>query len=223
MKTLLTIRNILIAIPVLLLLVALHYSLPQVDVLRAVGVEIKRIDDNGSETGQGQTRDVYHLQMETLDGDPRVYRNEDNLFYFKFDSADLQAQIQSLAADKQVVALRHYGWRLNLFSTFPNAIKAWPVDEDYRHIPVFNIIVLLVLGAVFFLIYRRASKAVAASRQALENRRVEREAAATAAAAQKAQLEEVKEQAAGAKERDAAQKEQDEIDAFINAGKDKKE
>ena len=219
MKTLLTIRNILIAIPVLILLVALHYSLPQVDVLRAVGVEIKRIDDNGSDGGQGQTRDVYQIQMESLDGEPMVYRNEDNVFYFKFDSADLQAQIQSWAPDKQVVALRHYGWRLKLFSTFPNAIKAWPVDEDYRHIPVFNIIVLLLLGTLLFLIYRRASKAVSASRQALENRRAEREAEA----AEKAQLENAKALDAGAKEREAAQKEQDEIDAFINSGKDKKD
>lgn len=219
MKALLTIRNILIAIPVLMLLVALHYALPQVDVVRAVGVEIKRIDDNGSETAQGQTRDVYHLQMETLDGEPKVYRNEDNMLYLKFDSADLQAQIQSLAADKQVVALRHYGWRLTLFSKFPNAIKAWPVDEDYRHIPVFNILVLLGLGALFFIVYRRASKVVSASRQALENKRAEREAAAAereAAAALKVQSE-------GSKGRDAAQKEQDEIDAFINADKDKKD
>lgn len=207
MKTLLTIRNILIAIPLLILLVALHYALPQVDVLRAVGVEIKRIDDTG-EGGQAKTRDVYQIQMETLDGDPRVYRNEDNLIYLKFDSADLQAQIQSLAADKQVVALRHYGWRLTLFSTFPNALKAWPVDEDYRHIPVFNIIVLLGLGSLLFFLYKRASKAVSASRQALESKRAEREAAA----AEKAL-------SAGAKKRDAAQKEQDEISAFIGSDK----
>ena len=44
MKKVLTVRNILIAIPALLLLVALHYALPQVDVVRAVGVEIKRMD-----------------------------------------------------------------------------------------------------------------------------------------------------------------------------------
>lgn len=219
MKTLLTIRNILIAIPILVLLVALHYALPQVDVVRAVGVEIKRIDDKGSETGQAQTRDVYHLQMEALDGDPRVYRNEDNMLYLKFDSADLQAQVQSLAADKQVVALRHYGWRLTVFSSFPNAIKAWPVDEDYRHIPVFNILVLLGLGTLLFLVYRRASKAVTASRQALEDKRAEREEKRVEREAAAA----LKEQSAGSKERDAAQKEQDEIDAFINADKGKKD
>ena len=212
MKNLLTIRNILIAIPLILLLIALHYALPQVDVLRSVGVEIKRVDDGQSEGGQNQTRDVYLIQMESLDGDPKVYRNEDNVFYLKFDSADLQAQIQSFSADKQVVALRHYGWRLRLFSTFPNAVKVWPVEEGYRHIPVFNILVLASLGLLFFFIYRRASKMVTQSRQALEDRRVEREAAA----ALKAQSEEKQ-------KRDPSQEEQDAIKAFINDDSNKKD
>lgn len=205
MKNLLTIRNILIAIPLILLLLALHYALPQVDVLRSVGVEIKRVDDGQGDGGQNQTRDVYLIQMESLDGDPKVYRNEDNAFYLKFDSADLQAQIQSFSADKQVVALRHYGWRLRLFSTFPNAIKVWPVEEGYRHIPIFNTLVLVGLGLLFFLIYKRASKAVTQSRQALEDRRVEREAAAA-----------LKAQSETEKKRDSSQEEEDAIKAFIN-------
>ena len=212
MKNLLTIRNILIAIPAIMLFFALHYALPQVDVLRSVGVEIKRVDDGQSEGGQNQTRDVYHIQMETLDGEPRVYRNEDNLLYFKFDSADLQAQIQSLAADKQVVALRHYGWRLTLFSRFPNALKAWPVEEGYRHIPVFNTIVVIGLGLIIFFIYRRTSKAITKSRQALENRRAEREAAAASKAESKDEPKS-----------DASKKEEEEaIRAFVNSDNDKK-
>ncbi|MFK7858169.1 MAG: DUF1523 family protein [Granulosicoccus sp.] len=205
MKTLLTVRNILLAIPVIILLAALHYALPQVDVVRAVGVEIKRIDAKDADAGQTTTRDVYQLQMETPGGSPRVYRNEDNMLYFKFDSANLQAQIQSAAADKQLMAVRHYGWRLTLFSAFPNAVKAWPVEEGYRHIPIFNTIVLLGLAAIFFLVYRRASKAVAATRQLVETKRLEREAAAAQAA-----------QAPKERENEAKRKEQEEIDAFIN-------
>ncbi len=212
MKTLLTVRNILLAIPVIILLAALHYALPQVDVVRAVGVEIKRIDATDPDAGQVSTRDVYQLQMETPDGSPRVYRNEDNMLYLKFDSANLQAQVQSLASDKQLVALRHYGWRMTLFSAFPNAIKVWPVEEGYRHIPIFNTIVLLGLATIFFLIYRRASKAVSATRQLVETRRLEREAAAALAA-----------QAPKNREDEAKKKEQDEISAFINDSSDKKE
>jgi len=212
MKNLLTFKTVLFAIPTIILLAALHYALPQVDVVRAVGVEIKRIDDTNPDAGTPSTRDVYQLQMETPDGDPKVYRNEDNLFYLKFDSADLQAQVQSFAADKQLVALRHYGWRLTLFSAFPNAIKVWPVEEGYRHIPIFNTLVILALGSILYLIYRRTTRAVAAARQLVETKRLEREAAAAQAA-----------QAPKDREIEARKKEQEEIDAFINNDQRKKE
>ena len=205
MKRILTVRNILLAIPVVILLAALHYALPQVDVVRAVGVEIKRLDATGSETGQNRTRDVYQLQMETPDGEPRVYRNEDNLLYFKFDSADLQAQVQSLAADKELVALRHYGWRVPLFSRFPNAIKVWPVEEGYRHVPVFNILVLLALAVLAFIAYRRISSAMSRARRHVENKRLERESAASREA-----------QTAADRESEAKRKEQEELDAFVS-------
>lgn len=215
MKNILTFKNILIAIPALLLLVALHYALPQVDVVRAVGVEIKRLDVKESDTGGQRTRDVYQLQMETLDGKPKVYRNEDNLLYLKFDSADLQAQVQSFAADKQLVALRHYGWRLALFSAFPNGLKVWPVEEGYRHIPVFNTIVILGLGAIFFIVFRRASKSVAGARQVLENKRLEREERdATASRDAQAALD---------RDADAQKKKQSDVDDFLNNNDSKKD
>ena len=204
MKRLLTVRNALLAIPLVILLAALHYALPQVDVVRAVGVEIKRLDADGSETGTSRTRDVYQLQMETPSGEPRVYRNEDNLLYFKFDSANLQAQVQSFASDKQLVALRHYGWRVPLFSRFPNAIKAWPVEEGYRHVPVFNILVLLALGALAFIVFRRVSGAMGRARRHVENRRLDREAAAANEA-----------RAITDRESEERRREQEELDAFV--------
>ena len=146
MKKILSVRNMIVLVPVLLVLAVLAYALPQVDVVRAVGVEIKRVDTSDSETGQQRTRDVYYLQMETPEGQPRVYRNDDNFLYLKFDSANLQTQIQSLSDGKQLVALRHYGIRIPVFSMFPNAVKVWPVEQGYRHIPIFNTIVLIGLA-----------------------------------------------------------------------------
>lgn len=155
MKNVLTFRNIIIAIPLLAVILVLDYALPQVDVVRAVGVEIKRLDTEDTKTGQQRTRDVYFLQTETQGGKPRVYRNEDNFLYWKFDSADLQAQVQSYAADKQLIAVRRYGWRIPAFSMFPNAVKAWPVEPGYSHIPVFNTIVIVgLLGLVAFVFFR---------------------------------------------------------------------
>lgn len=215
MKNLLTVRNILIAIPALILLAALHYALPQVDVVRAVGVEIKRLDVQESDTGQSRTRDVYQLQMETESGNPKVYRNEDNFLYLKFDSADLQAQIQSFAADKQLVALRHYGWRLTLFSAFPNGVKVWPVEEGYRHIPIFNTLVILAIGGIFFVVFRRISKSLAGARQILDDKREEREERDAAAA--------LEAQVALDRDSDAQKKKQSDIDDFLNGDDSKKD
>ncbi|PIL19606.1 hypothetical protein P775_13865 [Puniceibacterium antarcticum] len=215
MKTLLTIRNILIAIPLLILLVALSYALPQVDVVRAVGVEIKRVDASDSASGQQRTRDVYQLQMETPDGEPRVYRNEDNYLYGKFDSANLQAQVQSLATDKQLVALRHYGWRITWFSAFPNALKAWPVEPGYRHIPVFNTLVLLGLAALGFFGVRRVRRATQSrgeTRRLRDAERAERDAKAAREA-----------EAAARQSREAQRKDISDIDHFLNSGSDKKD
>jgi len=219
MKSFATLRNVLIAIPVLILLVALNYALPQVDVVRAVGVEIKRVDVAVDASGQQRTSDVYFLQMETPEGQPRVYRNEDNLLYGKFDAANLQAQIQSFAADKQLVALRHYGWRLTLFSSFPNAVKAWPVEEGYGHIPVFNTLVLLGLAGLGFLgarRMRRASQVREENRRTREAERSTRDAERAATAAQAAE-------AAAQRSRAEAQKSRSDIDDFLNADGTKKD
>ncbi len=215
MKKLVTIRNILIAVPVLILAGALHFFLPQVDVVRAVGVEIKRVDAPETDTGQQRTRDVYQLQMETPSGQPRVYRNEDNFLYGKFDSANLQTRIQSLADGKQLVALRHYGWRVPLLSMFPNAVKAWPVEEGYRHIPIFNTVVLLGLGLLGFFGFRRlqrASEAKAESRRAREAERLERAAEAAREAEEAAK-----------KAREAEADKRSELDEFLNSDGDKKD
>ncbi|MFX4299957.1 DUF1523 family protein [Pseudosulfitobacter pseudonitzschiae] len=138
-----------------ILAAVLHYALPQVDVVRAVGVETKRVDQS-RETGETTTRDVYYVQTEQLDSSsPSVFRNEDNLIYLKWNSADIQAKVQSLAKDKQTIAVQHYGWRIRLISMFPNTLDVWVVDEDYRHVPVFNMIILTLLAAIGFLSYRK--------------------------------------------------------------------
>ena len=46
---------------------------------------------------------------------------------------------------KPWVRVRYYGWRINIFSLFPNAVSLKIVDKDYTHIPVFNIVFLILL------------------------------------------------------------------------------
>lgn len=151
-----------------LLVALLHYNLPRREIVRITGVEIKleRIDpdsvfwaasEGGAATGPVE-RDVRFIDTVRADGGVMVFRNEDTGGgwppYFKFDSANLQAEARNLvstAADPQWVAMRYYGWRIPLLSVYPNALSVRPVDgPDVRLIPWFNIVVLTLLVAVIW-------------------------------------------------------------------------
>ena len=133
-----------------------HYVVPQTDIVRAVGVETKRVDTDG-DAATAQTRDVYFVQTERLkNAKPMVYRNEDNLLYLKWDSADKQARAQSLSAEKEIVAVRHYGWRVQLFSAFPNVLNIKVVErEDDSVIPYLLLAVLALVWGGILLLYRK--------------------------------------------------------------------
>jgi hypothetical protein len=138
----------------------LHYNLPRTDVVQITGTDVKRIDR--SDPGQGiRTRDVRFISTVTRDGKVKVFRNEDTGWgwppYFKFDSADVTAEAQTLIEnpEKPWVRVRYYGWRIKVFSLFPNAISLKIVDKDYTHIPWFNIIFLTLLAVGLFYVIRR--------------------------------------------------------------------
>ena len=160
-------------IPALLLFIVgavlLNYYLPDRDIVQIVGTEVKRIDvESGAPfwdradigTVEGATRDVRFINATTKSGRSRVYRNEDTGWgfppYFKFDSGDLTADAQSLARQDDVwVAVRHYGWRIKMFSIFPNATSFKRVDgPDALLIPWFNIVFIGLLLLIWFLIWR---------------------------------------------------------------------
>jgi len=160
-------------IPALLLFiigaVLLNYYLPSRDVVRIVGTEVKRIDvDSGAPfwdradigTTEGETRDVRFINAQFKSGKTRVYRNEDTGWsfppYFKFDSGDLTAKAQGLEKEEdQWVAVKHYGWRIRLFSIFPNATSMKRVSgPDVFLIPWFNIFFIGTLLLIWFLLWR---------------------------------------------------------------------
>jgi hypothetical protein len=140
----------------------LHWSLPQRDVVQIVGTDVKR-EDVTSADGEITSRDVRFINARTEDGRPRVYRNEDTgwgfPFYFKFDTGDLTAEAQSLAKTDQWVAVTHYGWRIPLFSMFPNAVSLREVSSPaVSFFPWFNVIFLSVLALALFAVYRRIQR-----------------------------------------------------------------
>ncbi|WP_428648748.1 DUF1523 family protein [Roseibium sp.] len=161
----------IIGIPVLLVVVAfLHYTLPGRDVVRIVGTDVKRMDIGSSSlfwaapdagTNKNWTRDVRFINAVWPNGEPRVYRNEDTDWgwppYFKFDSSNITAQAQDLAkkGGDVWVAVTHYGWRIKLFTIFPNVISIERVSgPNVFLIPWFDILFFLVLGLLGYLIFR---------------------------------------------------------------------
>ncbi len=153
----------------------LHYTLPQRDVVQIINTYNKNtpiganwmfysIEDTG--TGVETTaavRDIRYIDAVFPDGQSvMVYRNEDTGWfwppYFKWDSSTLQAEATNLKSDKanpQWVAVTHYGWRMPIFSIFPNAVKITPVEgPEVTLIPWVNIIILGFLAFVILMIRR---------------------------------------------------------------------
>ncbi|KIN74182.1 DUF1523 domain containing protein [Sulfitobacter guttiformis KCTC 32187] len=151
-----------------------HYTLPQVDIVRVTDTYEKRIDpgenrlfwakaDVGTD-GTIANRDVFFIQTRRVGGDVMVYRNEDTGWgwppYFKFDTSNLQAEagdLKSAEANPRYVAIKHYGWRNEFLTIFPNAISVRAVDgpDASKGIPWLNIILLTLIAAVVYGIWVR--------------------------------------------------------------------
>ncbi len=150
----------------------LHYTLPQRDIVQILNTEVRRVDFGANSifwanSGAGDAvdtvnRDVLFIEAQRPNGSTSVYRNEDTGWgwppYFKFDTADLQARARVFitgTGEDQWVAIRHYGWRSQLFSIFPNAVSIDPVEgPDVRLIPWFNIIFLTLGGILWLSLWR---------------------------------------------------------------------
>lgn len=148
----------------------LHYMLPQWDIVRVSDTYEKRVNpgsnswfwatgDVGENNGAPTGRDVFFIQAMQTNGNPMVYRNEDRPLYFKFDTADLQAEavdMKSTAEAPKWVAVKHYGWRNEYFSIYPNALRVKPVDgPDARVIPWMSIAMLMGIMMVVWAITSR--------------------------------------------------------------------
>lgn len=149
-----------------------HYTLPQVDIVRITDTYEKRETpganaifwargDAGSAASTDGSRDIFFIQTRRASNDGvMVYRNEDTGWgwppYFKFDTSNLQAEaadLKSTAEAPKWVAIKHYGWRNEFLTIFPNAVSVRPVaDPDVRIIPWFNIGLLTFLFASFWAI-----------------------------------------------------------------------
>lgn len=137
----------------------LHWTLPSRDIVRITGTDVVRsTEEVTSAAGQevSRTRDVRYINTVDTSGKPMVYRNEDTGWgwppYFKFNSADLAAKADNAISSEEAprwMVLTHYGWRFQLFSTFPNAVEIHPAEgPDQSLIPWFNMSVVAILLAI---------------------------------------------------------------------------
>ncbi|WP_371225765.1 DUF1523 family protein [Roseovarius sp. 2305UL8-3] len=158
----------------ILIAAVFHYTLPQRDIVRISDTYEKRIDfgensifwaspDTGNDTTT-VNRDVFFIQtVRAKNGRVMVYRNEDTGWgwppYFKFDTANLQAEAGDLKATAEApkwAIIRHYGWRNEFFSIYPNAVEVWPVDgpDAPKGLPWLNIVIIVGFLTVVLGIWR---------------------------------------------------------------------
>jgi hypothetical protein len=151
----------------------LHYTLPQHDIVRVTGT-YNRLTTVGSENAwayaspdsgtqeSSSTRDIRFIEAAYPDGDVMVYRNEDTGWiwppYFKYDSANLQAEagnLKSDAANPKWVVVTHYGWRLPILSIYPNAVSVREAEgPDETILPIVPVVVIAFLLFAVFMIRR---------------------------------------------------------------------
>lgn len=166
------VKGTLIALLALLVFAFFHYTLPQRDVVRIADTYEKRIDfgensifwaapDTGNASG-GANRDIFFIQAIRPNGKPIVYRNEDTGWgwppYFKLDTSNLQTEAADLKSTSEApkwAVIKHYGWRNEFLSIYPNAVGVRPVDSpDVGLFPWMNIIILTMIGVFFLFLYR---------------------------------------------------------------------
>ena len=157
-----TLRWTLILSLLTLVVSILHYTLPQTDIVRIVATDTRRMDFGENQffwaspdvgTGAGTNRDVKFIEAVQPNGRVIVYRNEDTGWgwppYFKLNSFNLQAEASNLISTEAAprwVAVKHYGWRNEFFTIFPNAISLREVaGPDVRIIPWVNLVIIATL------------------------------------------------------------------------------
>jgi len=156
-----------------LLAAFLHYTLPQYDVVRVTDTYEERVNfgENAlfwSNQGTGEVegainRDIFFIQTKKANDRVMVYRNEDTGWgwppFFKFDTANLQAEATDLKSSPEApkwVAIRHYGWRNEFMSIYPNALSVKQVPgPEARVFSWISIVILVLLAALLWGIYAR--------------------------------------------------------------------
>lgn len=118
----------IIALVALVVYVPSSYIVPDTYYVEVIGTEVKR-------TGKTKGTDEYRVRVKFVNADDTlggvyVSRNEDNWWYLKYKSADIQAEFDSLSrCPGNRVYVRYMGWRWQLISMFPNVVSIVEVSN----------------------------------------------------------------------------------------------
>ncbi|MGH6812739.1 MAG: DUF1523 family protein [Methylocella sp.] len=139
--------------------VFIYYFLPHREVLRIVGTDTRR--PLGTTKSDVSTHMVFFINAEDVETKkPRVFHNEDTRWgfpwYFKFNSAELQALAQSIAGVRGTALVTYYGWRIKILSVVPNVTNIKRAAPDQKPpIPWFNLgFAAVVIGGGAWLVLR---------------------------------------------------------------------
>lgn len=152
-----TMRKLGIALAALVALLfagTLFYFMPRANKVYVTGTDVKRMDQENTTTGEQKTRDVWFVYATDAETQKALaFRNEDNGWYFKFNSGDIAAEASKLAKSetRKTALIKYYGLRITILDSFPNVLSLKEVEEDYVYVPWFNMIVLVVLLIAFIL------------------------------------------------------------------------
>jgi hypothetical protein len=126
--------------------------MPRATKVLITGTEVKRMDTKDPATGEHRSRDVRFVYATDLSTKKAlVFRNEDNGWYFKFDSGDIAAEASKLAKNDvdETALLKYYGLRIAVLDSYPNVLSLKEVAADYVYVPWVNMIVLIGLLILF--------------------------------------------------------------------------
>ena len=108
---------------------------------------------------------------------PRVFHNEDTRWgfpwYFKFNSAELQAVAQSIANERGTALVTYYGLRIKILSIVPNITKIKrAAPDEVPPIPWFNLgFAAVVIGGTALLNSSARSPASASATRSRRRRK----------------------------------------------------
>lgn len=151
-----TTRKIGVAIAIVITLFVtfgIFYAMPRAKKVMVTQTEVQRREPGVNP--KGPTRDMLLIYASDFDSKkPLVFRNEDNLFYFKVDSSDVASHAARISKNNPdgAVLVRYYGVRIPLFSAYPNALSLKEVPDDYAHIPWLSALYLIFVLCLFLFV-----------------------------------------------------------------------